>query len=264
MKTYTLKVTLPDAGKVSRTIEMAAEQTLHELHFAIQDAFEWDADHLYSFFMSGKAWDQESEYTIPEAKLDNLMFGLLDEEWDDDDDGDEVEDEDEENEDEADLDIPQTPEERQAFFNALQNMSEEDAAQLAKMMQDEIGVPEFIAGMMLDFVKNLGEDELEMLLDSEKMDAFFDDDEAAGDATVATLDSLHLSKKKTFMYLFDYGDEWRFKVQVQAINEHAADDITYPRLVAASGDAPPQYPVWDEEDEEEWDEDESGEDPDLN
>jgi hypothetical protein len=34
----------------------------------IQEAFNFDADHLYSFFMSGKAWDiSDFEYHHPEA-----------------------------------------------------------------------------------------------------------------------------------------------------------------------------------------------------
>jgi len=44
---------------VWRKIEMRADQTLEELHLAIQNAYDWDADHLYSFFMSGiGAWQR--------------------------------------------------------------------------------------------------------------------------------------------------------------------------------------------------------------
>ena len=50
---YAFKVTLRWA-KVSRTIELRAKQTLDDLHFAIQNAFHWDSDHLYSFYMSGE------------------------------------------------------------------------------------------------------------------------------------------------------------------------------------------------------------------
>jgi hypothetical protein len=45
-----------------------------------------------------------------------------------------------------------------------------------------------------------------------------------------------------FMYLFDYGDEWRFKVRVHVINEDADPEAEYPRLVESVGEAPPQYP----------------------
>ncbi len=64
MKTYTFHVTLPAAGPAYRLIELAAGHTLHDLHMAIQEAFGWDADHLYSFFMTGIAWDSAGEYTL--------------------------------------------------------------------------------------------------------------------------------------------------------------------------------------------------------
>jgi hypothetical protein len=44
------------------------------------------------------------------------------------------------------------------------------------------------------------------------------------------------------MYLFDYGDEWRFKVRVHAIDEDAPEDVEYPRIVQSVGEAPEQYP----------------------
>lgn len=47
---------------------MLGRQTLNDLHMVIQEAFGFDADHLYSFFMSGKAWDtSDFEYYHPEA-----------------------------------------------------------------------------------------------------------------------------------------------------------------------------------------------------
>jgi hypothetical protein len=50
---YAFKVSLRWA-KVSRTIELRSKQTLDNLHFAIQNAFRWDSDHLYTFYMSGE------------------------------------------------------------------------------------------------------------------------------------------------------------------------------------------------------------------
>ena len=41
------------------------QQTLEDLHLAIQQAFGWYDDHLYSFFMSGKAWDSNYEIGCP-------------------------------------------------------------------------------------------------------------------------------------------------------------------------------------------------------
>ena len=67
MKTYTFHVSIPGTGRVWRKIEMQADQTLEDLHFAIQRAYGWDADHLYSFFMSNQAWDEASEYRLPDG-----------------------------------------------------------------------------------------------------------------------------------------------------------------------------------------------------
>lgn len=49
MKTYVLHVNLPGTGRVWRKIEIRADQTLEDLHFAIQEAYQWDADHLTRF-----------------------------------------------------------------------------------------------------------------------------------------------------------------------------------------------------------------------
>lgn len=73
MKTYIFKVKLNHDKRIWRKIEILGSQTLGDLHMAIQEAFNFDADHLYSFFMSGKAWDDsDSEYYHPEADVDPL------------------------------------------------------------------------------------------------------------------------------------------------------------------------------------------------
>ncbi len=41
-------------------------------------------------------------------------------------------------------------------------------------------------------------------------------------------------------YLFDFGDEWRVLLTLKTIR--ANDRRAYPLLLAAVGDAPPQYP----------------------
>ena len=51
--------------KVWRDIEIAADQTLEDLHLMIQQVFDWNDDHLYSFFMNGRAHDQASEIGSP-------------------------------------------------------------------------------------------------------------------------------------------------------------------------------------------------------
>jgi hypothetical protein len=48
------------------------------------------------------------------------------------------------------------------------------------------------------------------------------------------------------LFLFDYGDEWRFQVEVTGLRE-AAPDAFYPRVIATAGKAPQQYSVPDDE-----------------
>lgn len=80
-KAYLFQVVLKWDRKVWRTIEVRGDQTLDHLHLAIQHAFGWDNDHLYSFFMSGKRWDTATEYADPRAdddpKADNVKIGAL-------------------------------------------------------------------------------------------------------------------------------------------------------------------------------------------
>jgi Plasmid pRiA4b ORF-3-like protein len=55
------------------------------------------------------------------------------------------------------------------------------------------------------------------------------------------------------LFLFDYGDEWHFHVRLKATGKKAAK-VRYPRVVAAQGVAPPQYPDPDEDFDEDFDE----------
>lgn len=53
---------------VRRTIAVRNDQTLVDLHGALQAAFDWDDDHLYSFWLSGKFWERDgTEHTHPVA-----------------------------------------------------------------------------------------------------------------------------------------------------------------------------------------------------
>jgi Plasmid pRiA4b ORF-3-like protein len=58
------------------------------------------------------------------------------------------------------------------------------------------------------------------------------------------LDGLELTRGKRIAYVFDFGDEWRVRLTVQRIT--ADDGGAYPRLVKSVGDAPPQYPDYEE------------------
>jgi hypothetical protein len=49
---------------VRRRIAVAADHTLEDLHHTLREAFEWDDDHLYSFWLDGEFWgDPAAEYT---------------------------------------------------------------------------------------------------------------------------------------------------------------------------------------------------------
>lgn len=50
---------------------------------------------------------------------------------------------------------------------------------------------------------------------------------------------------RSLVFLFDYGDEWRFRVKLKAKGSKLAK-TRYPRIVASQGEAPEQYPDPDE------------------
>jgi Plasmid pRiA4b ORF-3-like protein len=75
--TYTFRVRLlgggyapPHARQIWREIELASNQTLADLGEAIPEAFDFSDPHLWAFFLSGKPWDQRTEYALdPEPDL---------------------------------------------------------------------------------------------------------------------------------------------------------------------------------------------------
>ena len=61
------------------------------------------------------------------------------------------------------------------------------------------------------------------------------------------MDRMRLRKGDKLAYLFDFGDEWRVRLTLRHIT--ADDGERYPRVVESIGDAPPQYPAYDEEED---------------
>jgi len=55
---------------------------------------------------------------------------------------------------------------------------------------------------------------------------------------------------QTLLFLFDYGDEWRFTVEVIERGGRQPN-VRYPRTLKSVGAAPEQYGAWDEEDDNE-------------
>ena len=57
----------PHARQIWRELELTGDQTLGDLGEAIPLAFGFDDPHLWSFFLSGKPWDDATEYALSPA-----------------------------------------------------------------------------------------------------------------------------------------------------------------------------------------------------
>ena len=159
---YTFRIGLkggPAASPVWRELEVAANQTLAELGDAIPLAFDFTDPHLWSFFLSGKAWNAATEY-------------------------------------------------------ARQGRA------------DPFGGPRAAA---------------------------------AGWVRIDQVPFPGKAGQKEFLFLFDYGDEWHFGVKLVRTSEAVTPGVTYPRVVASVGEAPPQYPDL----EDDWDDDADAGDEDV-
>ncbi|WP_255550008.1 plasmid pRiA4b ORF-3 family protein [Sporosarcina sp. E16_3] len=126
---YTFKVSLTKG--IWRKLTLSAKHTMDDLHQIIIKAFEFDDDHLYSFFMDGEKWSH-----------------------------------------------------------------------------DCIASP--------------------------------NDDFGHADASKIQIGAIGLSNKQKFLYIYDYGDEWTFAIEVDGINENAKQ-ILNPYVQEAKGEAPEQY-----------------------
>jgi hypothetical protein len=49
----------------------------------------------------------------------------------------------------------------------------------------------------------------------------------------------------TLSYLYDFGDNWEFEVQLEGIDP-ADPKVRRPKVLETHGEAPEQYPRWDE------------------
>jgi hypothetical protein len=85
-------------------------------------------------------------------------------------------------------------------------------------------------------------------------------DPPAGVVDSTTIDSLGLKVKDRFWYWFDFGDDWKHRIEVKAVADPAPPG-RYPAVVDRVGESPPQYIAWDSEEEEEDEEDEVDEPP---
>ena len=49
--------------EISRIIEIEDKQTLYDLHINIQQLFDWDNDHMFSFYLGEELYDRDNEYS---------------------------------------------------------------------------------------------------------------------------------------------------------------------------------------------------------
>jgi len=246
MRTYTFHVSLPNYADVWRKIELPADATLEGLHFAIQEAYAFDNDHLYSFFMSGKAWDKRSEFTLSEGTdtwAEILPLGTQNKAEDY---AVEVDN------DDAEIEAP-TAAELRTILEFLQS-DPQVRQQFMDTISQEVGVPPAMIDKLINDMQTVAQG----MSDDQMNESLVIEEETVGDVRTTALAALQLSRGQQFLYLFDYGDEWQFKVKVHAINQDADPTAQYPRVVESVGAAPEQYPDW-EEDEETNDEEEDEE-----
>ena len=65
-QTYVFRAELVGFEGIRRTVMVHDDLTLVDLHYALQSAFGWDDDHLYSFWLDGAFWgDEDGHYMHP-------------------------------------------------------------------------------------------------------------------------------------------------------------------------------------------------------
>lgn len=69
------------------------------------------------------------------------------------------------------------------------------------------------------------------------------------DASITNISNLNLRVKDTFEYLFDFGDEWLHEITVERVLDIFPKG-DYPKIKERKGESPPQYPEYDDEEEE--------------
>ncbi len=229
MKTYTFHVSVPDLPDTWRRVEVAAEQTLRDLHVAIQEALDWDPDDDIAFFIGENPLEGGEQYTLD-----------VDEDWDDEDDEDFEDVDDEEIESMVEslppLDLGDAPRpETMEDVLALIESNPEVRAQVRQMMVEQTGVPGFMADMMLGNLRSLME-----LMPEGMLAGLTGGGPQAKNASVTSLESLGLAPGQSLLYMYG-DDELRFDVRVEAVNDSAEEDAFYPLLLDGDGPAPEQY-----------------------
>ncbi|RIH89477.1 IS1096 element passenger TnpR family protein [Calidithermus roseus] len=241
---YHLKATLTDwearvRGMPYRVIAIPPERSLYELAEAITDAFGFSFDHAFGFYNKLKnPYDSSESYELfsdlEEEEGDNLGF------------------------------IPSLPqlaelvpggEDDPAFLVTKAAMELDHQVLQARYLEATRAIlrEEVLARIPAEkhaVVQPLLQQFIQAMVPTEedlKKSLSLDEPEAKGVKGVPITEAFPKVGKK-MLFLFDYGDEWRFIVELKAI-EPAEPRVRYPKVVQSVGEAPEQYPGWDEEDE---------------
>jgi len=77
---YSFRAKLEGAPGVKRRLAVRSDQTLADLHLVLQEAFGWDDEHLYAFWLDGRHWSLDAvEYGRSEHAKQQNPGGKL---WD--------------------------------------------------------------------------------------------------------------------------------------------------------------------------------------
>ena len=121
----------------------------------------------------------------------------------------------------------------------------EGAKSLSALAEAIVGAYDFSFDHAFGFYSNLKNpydrsgERYELFADME------DTDSDAGSVERTRVAQVFNAAGKKMLFLFDYGDDWRFQVELTRLGEKKPK-ARYPRLVATTGEAPSQYPDEDE------------------
>ena len=122
---------------------------------------------------------------------------------------------------------------------------------LAMLAEDILGAFDFDMDHMYGFYNNLKDwtratEGYELLADLGEGDRF-------PGTTHTPISKAFQTPRQKMLMLFDYGDEWRFIVEFLGEQDVPAK-AEFPLILESVGEAPEQYPDWEEDDDEEHDE----------
>jgi hypothetical protein len=73
---YVFNAKLGGWRDVRRTVAVGGDHTFVDLHYVLQEGFEWGDDHLYAFWLGGEFWPRKgTEYTHPLALASDPFAG---------------------------------------------------------------------------------------------------------------------------------------------------------------------------------------------